>query len=226
MLLPSSFKITSVIEEYAVLLVIVFAALLFVNKAAATEMVSDNKLVIKDYGTQGHLFDIKEPSIITEIMEKLLAAKESGELDQLQKEFTNKVKEKVLRPTPVRNIKKATINRSWTYNPTYTQKTAITDDKGSVIVPAGTVVNALDKLQWGQALIFIDGEDEEQIQWAKKQLGKIVLTNGAPLQISDQLKQTVYFDQAGILCYRFKIEAVPALVEQEGNLLKISEVKL
>ncbi|MDG1437091.1 MAG: type-F conjugative transfer system protein TraW [Rickettsiaceae bacterium] len=186
----------------------------------------DKQSFITDYGVHGHLFDIAEPSIIEEIMEKLKIAKENGTLEQLQQEFTKKATSKVLNPTPVQNIKKAEINRSWTYNPSYTQHTDITDDKGRMIVKAGTTVNALEKLQWGEPLVFIDGTDEDQVKWAQKVTGKIVLTKGAPIALSKQIKRPVYFDQGGIMCHRFKIEAVPAIIEQEKLLLKIREVKI
>ena len=183
-------------------------------------------LTIKDYGVHGNLFKIEEESLLKEIMAKLELAKENGTLEKLQQQFTEKVKAKVLRPTPVANIKKSITNRSWTYNPTYTQETDIIDDKGVVIIPAGTTVNALEKLKWGEPMIFIDGEDKEQIQWAKNKHGKVVLTNGTPLELGKELNRPVYFDQAGILCHRFKIEAVPAIIEQEDMLLRISEVRI
>ena len=82
----------------------------------------------------------------------------------------------------------------------------------------------IGSMQLGQGVL--DGEDKEQVQWAKTQLGKITLTNGAPLELGKELNRPVYFDQAGILCNRFNIEAVPAIIEQDGLLLKISEVKL
>ena len=57
-----------------------------------------------------------------------------------------------------------------------------------MIVPAGTVVNGLDKLNWGEPLIFIDGDDKEQVNWAKARKGKIVLTNGTPLDLQKNIK--------------------------------------
>jgi conjugal transfer pilus assembly protein TraW len=183
-------------------------------------------LVIKDYGVHGHLFDIEEESLLKEITQKLSIAEKDGSLEQLQEKFTEKVKAKVLRPTPVPNLTKATTNKSWTYNPSYTQETDIKDDKGNLIVAAGTTVNALSNLSWGEPLIFIDGEDQEQVKWVKEKSGKVILTNGAPLDLGKALNRLVYFDQAGILCNRFSIKAVPAIIEQDGFLLKISEVKL
>lgn len=197
----------------------------FATTVSAAER-NDDKVTIKDYGVRGYLFNIAEDSILEEIMAKLQIAQKDGTLEKLQTEFTNRVKEKVLRPNPVANITKAAKSRSWTYNPTYTQDTTIVDDKGRVIVAAGTTVNALDKLKWGEPLILIDGEDDEQVRWSTKQVGKIVLTNGAPLELATLLKRAVFFDQGGLLCHRFKIESVPAIIEQEAKLLRIREVKI
>jgi conjugal transfer pilus assembly protein TraW len=205
--------------------------LLIVYQNIATASIESNNItndqaIIKDYGIRGNLFRIAEESLLDEIIDKLKAAQAEGELEKLQVEFISKVKEKVLRPNPVLNISKAVKDRSWTYDPTYTQATAITDDKGKIIIAAGTNINALDKLKWGEPLVFIDGEDKEQIEWVAAVSGKIVLVNGTPLQLSKYFNRAVYFDQGGILCRRFKIEYTPALVEQSGNLLVIREIKL
>ena len=187
---------------------------------------TNSQPIIKDYGTHGQVFNIAEECLLEEIMSRLELAKENGTLDLLQNEFIEKVKARVFRPSPVPNLTKATINRSWTYNPTFTQETDIVDDKGRVIVAAGTSINALAKLKWGEPLILIDGDDQEQVEWASGKTGKIVLTNGAPMLLAKQLKRPVFFDQGGILCRRFKIEATPAMVEQDGLLLKLSEVSI
>ncbi len=110
---------------------------------------TNSQPIIKDYGTHRQVFNIAEECLLEEIMSRLELAKENGTLDLLQNEFIEKVKARVLRPSPVPNLTKATINRSWTYNPTFTQETDIVDDKGRVIVAAGTSINALEKLKWG-----------------------------------------------------------------------------
>lgn len=185
-----------------------------------------NNTGFKDYGRYGHLFEIGEKSMVEEIMEKLARAEKEGKIAQLQKEFSDRVKTKMLRPVPVSHVKRAIISRSWSYDPSYRQETDIRDDKGGIIVAAGTRVNALEKLEWGKPLVFIDGDDKSQVNWAKSKTGKIILTNGAPLAVSDLLKRPIYFDQAGILCRKFKIEATPAIIEQDGMVLKVSEVAI
>lgn len=178
---------------------------------------------IEDFGTHGHLFDIKEVSLLAEIMGKLKEAQDNGKLKELNEQFIARVKEKVLRPVVVAGIKNADKSRSWTYDPTYVQLEDIRDNKGRVLIAAGTTINPLDKLQWGKKVILIDGDNSGQVSWAKSQDGIITLVRGAPLIAAKELNRRVYFDQGGYLCKRFRIEAVPAIIEQDGRLLRITE---
>ena len=54
--------------------------------------------------------------MVEEIMEKLARAEKEGKIAQLQKEFSDRVKTKMLRPVPVSHVKRAIISRSWSYD--------------------------------------------------------------------------------------------------------------
>lgn len=181
---------------------------------------------ILDYGVRGHIFPIIEESLLEVIMAKLQTIKHNGDLEKTQEEFKNKVQQKISRPTPVLALAKASTNRDWYYDPSFIQKTDIKDQTGKIIVKANTSVNPLEKISWGEALIFIDGDDEKQIKWVKLRIGKLVLTKGNPIKLAKKLNKPVFFDQGGVLTTRFKIKAVPAIARQEGKLLKISEIKI
>lgn len=179
---------------------------------------------IKDYGVHGHVFPIIEQSLFEVIAEKLAKASKDGKLQAMQQQFKERAISKIMRPSTILGLKRASQNRSWTYNPSITQIEPITDHHGKIIVAAGTKVNPLDSISWGQSLILIDGDDQQQIDWAISQKGKIVLTNGSPIELSEKLARPIYFDQGGLLTERFNIEAIPAIICQEGKLLKIREV--
>ncbi|MCC8399460.1 MAG: type-F conjugative transfer system protein TraW [Rickettsia endosymbiont of Platyusa sonomae] len=198
----------------------------FSTVLVSNSLAEDNKTIIKDYGIRGHTFPIIEQSLLEVIMTKLTLAKQNGLLDKMQDEFKEKVKEKIARPRAVLGLHKATKDRSWTYDPTFTQKTSIQDQNGRIIVPAGTSVNPLDSLSWGEPLILIDGDDQSQVVWAKSQQGIIVLTNGSPIELGKKLGQDIYFDQGGMLIERFKIEAIPAIVVQDGKRLRVKEINI
>lgn len=188
------------------------------------------KVKIKDYGVRGHVFPIIEQSLLEIIMNKLTSAEQGGLLSKLQEKFKKKVIEKISRPAPVQGLIKAIQDRSWSYDPSFMQKTDIKDHTGKIIVKAGSKINPLEKINWGKALIFIDGDDKSQVAWvkmsAKARECKLVLTKGSPIELARELNQDIFFDQAGSLTARFNIRAIPAIVEQEDKLLKVSEIKI
>ncbi|EER21664.1 MULTISPECIES: type-F conjugative transfer system protein TraW [spotted fever group] len=212
----------------AISYIILFLVILQVSNVNAISTVTDRnaKVKIKDYEVRGHVFPIIEESLLEVIMAKLQTVKHNGVLEKMQEEFKNKVQQKISRPTAILALAKASINRNWHYDPSFIQKTDIKDQAGNIIVKAGTNVNPLEKISWGEPLIFIDGDDEQQVKWSKSQIGKLVLTKGNPIELGQELNKQIFFDQGGVFTTRFKIKAVPAVIEQEGILLKISEIKI
>ncbi len=186
----------------------------------------ESKQPIKDYGVRGHTFVIKERSLLKVIQERLQKASQSGKIEVLQKQFQEKVKQKISNPIAVVGLQKTTINRQFYFDPSYTQLEDLKDSYGNIIVKKGTTVNPLNYIAWGAPLIFIDGEDPFQLIWGLKQQGKLILVKGSPLMLQEKLKIAVYFDQAGILTRKFGITQVPAVVSQEGMQLLINEVVL
>lgn len=55
---------------------------------------------------------------------------------------------------------------------------------------------------------------------------KIILTGGRPLELERELANPIYFDQFGELTGRFNITHVPAIVEQDGKYLKVTELNI
>ena len=51
---------------------------------------NNSKIEIKDYGIRGHVFPIIEESLLEVIMTRLKIAKENGNLEKMQEEFTAK----------------------------------------------------------------------------------------------------------------------------------------
>lgn len=199
---------------------------LSVISTCCNSFAEDSIKQIKDYGVKGHVFEIKEESMLDMIKDRLSKAESSGILKKMQKQFQEKVKARLLKPKAVSGISRTVESRTFYFDPTYTQSKDIKDAEGNILVLAGTTVNPLEELSWGEPLIFIDGEDQEQIDWAVVRQGKIVLVKGSVLEISDQISRAVYFDQGGSLTNKFDIKQTPAIVEQEGLRLKIEEVKL
>lgn len=183
----------------------------------------------KDFGVVGHSYEIIEQDIIEYIKAKLA----NQDLEALNEEMREKVKARLSRPEPVAGIIDAKENREYYYDPAFILEADIRDHKGQLIHAKGTEINPLSRIPLGKVLIFINGDNEKQVEYAFQQYkelqekAKIILTSGSPLELEKAHNDVwIYFDQFGALTKKLGIKAVPALVKQEGLKLKISEVAL
>lgn len=181
----------------------------------------------RDYGQQGEVWTIAEPDLLAQIRARLVRLEQTGETARLNEELKRRTIARVNRPEAVAGLAPATHTRSWRFDPTITVDQDIRDDKGRVIIAAGTRVNPLDTVPLRAPLVFIDGDDAAQLAWAVRRFGptsaKLILIKGAPLMLMKARQRRFYFDQGGTLVKRFGLHAVPATVEQQGRALLITE---
>lgn len=192
----------------------------------------------RDLGKHGQVFAIKEEGFTAMIQRKL----ETIDMEEHKAKMQQIAKDKVLNPTPVYGIEKATEDRSFYYDPTYVVEEDIKLPCGKILHKAGASVNPLEIMDLNRKLFFIDGRDEEQVAWLKEQLGnplreqkqviedRVILVGGSVFKMQEKLGEDhagkVYFDQKGELTTRFGIKASPAKAEQEGLQIRIDEIKL
>jgi conjugal transfer pilus assembly protein TraW len=187
-------------------------------------------LQAKDFGVQGKIASIEEQDPIVLIQSKLKTMEERGELEQHNRELQKKTKAAIERPKSVEGIFKAKESRIFYYDPTYIVPEDLKDHQGRTIHSKGTKINPLETVTLSQGLLFFDGDDRDQVAFAKENLKessvKLILVKGAPLVLSEELKVPVYFDQSGLLTKKLGIHHVPALVTQQALHLRIEEIKL
>ncbi|MDA0938958.1 MAG: type-F conjugative transfer system protein TraW [Proteobacteria bacterium] len=183
----------------------------------------------KDFGVQGHVFEIVEENMLEHLKGKLENMKELGIIDAKNQEMKDTLIKYINRPTEVKEIVITKEPREYEYDPSYIVKRDIADQDGRVFIKAGKIVNPLEYMPLSYKLIFIDGDDEEQVKWAiaqsKKEKVKITLIRGSIIDLMKESKVRLYFDQKGNLTKKFGIKQVPAIVEQKDLKLKIREVK-
>lgn len=179
-----------------------------------------------DLGVWGDLYPIAEEDMLVTIHNRLSAMEKSGEMAQKQAEFTERVKENSLRPAPVEGIEKAQENRTHYIDPSFVISRDLADDKGQVFAARGTRINPLASIPFNHTLYFIDGDDEAQVDWMKRQTPStlqysIVLVNGNIRTATEALSTRIYFDQGGVMTQKFNITAVPARVSAGENGLTL-----
>ncbi len=187
-----------------------------------------NAAQARDYGQRGAIFPIIERDLLEQINSKLLAMEASGETARLNEKLKTRTIARVNRPEPVAGLARAYEARSWHFDPTITLAADIRGAKGELIHAAGTMVNPLDSVPLRAELLFLDGDDPDQLAWALKQgaNAKLILVRGAPLELMKARQRRFYFDQGGKLTEKFGIRAVPARVRQQGRVLEVSEIAL
>jgi len=183
----------------------------------------------KDLGTWGNVFEPAEQDMLAFIQNRLKGMEQSGELDRLRREATDRVKEHAVRPTPVAGLTKAEEYRSFAWDPTFIVKETITDMQGNVIARKGDTVNPLDKVPFSQVLYFIDGDDKGQMNWIRQQIAgqtnvKVILVKGNIKETSDALNERIFFDQSGVLTRKFGFEHIPARISRDGRVMKVEEI--
>lgn len=184
----------------------------------------------KDLGTHGIIYRIEEVDPIQVIQQKLKLMEDNGELERSNRELQKKARASVERPKPVDGIIRASKGRIFTFDPSYEVKADLKDHLGRIFAKKGTKINPLEGVSLSQKLLFFDGDDEEQLAWAKEQLQKgsvrLILTKGTPLALAEELRVPVYFDQNGVLTKKLGVQYVPAVVSQDNLHLRIEEIVL
>lgn len=182
----------------------------------------------RDYGQLGPTSPVIEPDLLAAIEARLMAAQASGKIAAMNKTLAAHTEAKVKRPPTVPGISVTTTARTWTYDPTITVGEDIFDHRGNLIIAKGRKVNPLDTVGLRQSLVFLDADDPTQLRWAVRSTtalnAKLILTNGSPFTVMKAEQRRVYFDQGGKLTSKFGILHTPAVVEQAGRVLKITEL--
>lgn len=180
-------------------------------------------LTAKDLGVYGHTFPVIEKSLLQYIKDKFQGFSEN-EIDLINKRIQSEYVSKIANPLSV-GLPETETYRCFFYDPTIYASKTIIDKKGTIIVPKGKRYNPLDTINLSEDLLFFDGKNQKHIEWAQKNKGKWILTNGSPIDLEKSLKRPVYYDQMGKITLQMGIKSIPAKVSQLGSKLKVEEIQ-
>ena len=184
----------------------------------------------KDLGVRGTTWPVAEPDLLEEIETRLIELQRSGELARLEEEARTRARQSLEEPEPVPGIARAREQRSRMFDPTIAVARDIRTADGALIAAAGARVNPVEHLPLTRDLIFIDGRRAAEIAWAlardrkSGRPAKIVLLAGRPLDLMRRHRRPFFFDTGGRLAARFGIAATPTLIEQDGTVLRLTEI--
>lgn len=175
-----------------------------------------------------------------ETMKNIIRQKEkTGELAQFWNNFRDKNIEAIKHPEPL-GVASSYSPKTQLSDLRFVAPQDYKDQNGKVIFPKGAVVEPLKINPLKEGLIFIDGRDQNQVNYAiqegRKYPLKIVLTAGSPFDLRVKYKGQdwrgapnipFYFDQKKMIInqlnrlYGLNINSVPAKITQQGTQLRI-----
>lgn len=183
-------------------------------------------------GNIGPVYPIQEEDLIDHFKRRMQEAIDSGEMERRRQEKIAAVRKKLEDPEPVQGITEARESRTYYHDPGIVTEEPILDDKGKVIVPVGTYANALESMKLSKGFLFFDATSRAQREQAQALLrhyqGRLllILVGGSPTKLRKEWQMRVYYDQGAHLTKKLGITEVPALVTQEGKMLRIDVLKV
>lgn len=177
----------------------------------------------------GTVYPVIEPDMVAWMKEQVSRQLTPERINELKKEQHKAARQYAERPAGTSLPRTQEPATRW-FDPSMTVPYDLRDHEGRLIHAAGTTINPLDWRPLTRQLLFIDGDDSQQVTWAEamgaKDIGRamVILVSGPPLELGRRWQRQVFFDQKGILIEKFGIQQVPASVRQDGKQLRIDEV--
>lgn len=131
-------------------------------------------------------------------------------------------------PKNIQHLPKASQERAFTVDMTYTLDRDIKDRDGQVLYPKGYTFNPLDYMSLTIGLVVIDGADPVQINWfqqspyASNHKMKLLLSGGSAQSLVSELNRAVFYLDKEVAS-RFQLAAVPSVVVQQGKHIQVRE---
>lgn len=192
----------------------------------------------EDLGVKGQVYEADRDAR-EQMKDQVRQKQRSGELDKFWRSFRDKNVDAIKNPQPL-GIKSNYSFRAEIRDLKFTFPKDVRDEKNNVVVRAGTTVEPLKIQPLVSGLIFIDGRDQRQVDYAiargRREPLKIVLTAGSPFDLRVKYQDEIwrgsktipfYFDQRKMIIntlqrlYGIDVSSVPALLSQRGQQLSV-----
>lgn len=174
-----------------------------------------------------------------QLKDQIRAKQKSGQLDQFWNDYRSKTIDAIKNPAPLGLPTRFEFS-SQLRDLKFALPQDYRDDKGRIVARKGQIIEPLKIQPLIYGLIFIDGRDQNQVEYAiaagRKERLKIVLTAGSPYALRVKYKDAewngtktipFYFDQRKMIInqlhslYQVDINTVPVKLTQSGSQLLV-----
>ena len=179
----------------------------------------------RDLGKYGATYTISEEDAIVHI-QKAIAKYDWAKFRKQQIEKIRNYQPKDLVKLPA-----AKEDKVFKVDMTGILKEDIVGGDGKVIYPKGYQYNPMEYVFMRRILVFLNGQDKNQIEWYQKSpyphdlRTMLLLTDGSYVDVRKKLKTSVYYANKEIID-RMGIKAVPSVAVQKGTELEVREYAL
>jgi conjugal transfer pilus assembly protein TraW len=175
---------------------------------------------LKDYGVFGRLYSIGEEDIL-----KVFASKQKQIEEDLRRRLPEIRERMLVLKRYDGSFEHAREDRVYYINPKVILTEDIVDLEGNVLIPQGTVFDPTQYVTLGRYVV-IDGNSEKQVEFALKgDFKKIILISGNLEKLVKTHRRPFYFANDELL-ERFRIKRVPAVIEGDGEYVRVTEKAL
>lgn len=191
----------------------------------------------EDLGVVGKTYPIGEQSLLEYIKSKAAKMVNDGSWEKYQQSMIAKTEQSLDYPPVIAGVGRTTESSVRYFDPSIRINENIVDPyTKTTLATKGQVINPTSYANFNNELIFIDGRDPAQIQYALTESNKskfrtsIVLI--AAVKIRELMKKEqhiFYYDQGGTLVKKFNIRNVPTIIYQDDinpKMLRVEEVKI
>ena len=176
----------------------------------------------------GKTSDFAERDMLELIQEHI--QKNKAQIEQKSNSIRDKAKEDVknYKPNGLVPLESALEDRVFYPDLTYILDKDIKDHNGKVLYKKGFKFNPADYVKMSYALIIINGDNKNEVEWfktsafANKLTYRLLLSSGSFYELNKELKQEVYYLMPEIRT-RFQIQRTPSIVKQIGNKIEVKE---
>jgi conjugal transfer pilus assembly protein TraW len=176
--------------------------------------------VVTNLGVIGDVYQVVEPDIAAELQQRA----EQNHIEE--DEFLERVK--TYQPEDLHHLPRATEDRTFLVDTTYTLDHDLVDGNGKIIYPRGFTFNPLDYVSFPGGLLVIDWDDPSQIKWfwqtpyANDRRVRLLLAGGYAYKAIEQLKRSVFY-LTDEIAERLQLAAAPSLILQKDTMLQVRE---
>ena len=172
---------------------------------------------IEDYGRVGHTYEIAEEDLL-----KLIASKQPMIEAKLRQRIETLQDRMFILDKHDGHYSKAVKDRVYYVDPSLVLADNVYDHEGKVLYQKGSVFNPTDYVRLGRYII-IDGKDAKQVKMALEgDFRKVMIISGDLAKLSTTHRKRFWFAPGDVL-KRLEIRRVPAIIEQEGRMIRVTE---